>query len=165
MSQKSTKTRSFWLLNWVVLASIYWNVFRPANSTFYIQNAGVDNSSVHWLFRINYMYYRWLRRFVFWYLEIFMPPSSTLISISASLTFRWSLTHFTIDFSLIGAVLVALIGYPISVMTGGTKNLDPKLLSPLFRRFYKANLEKSHIEMTFITNPDEVEKLKEKIHD
>lgn len=50
-------------------------------------------------------------------------------------------------------------------MTGGTKNLDPKLLSPLFRRFYNANIEKSHIEMTFITSPEEVEKLKEKIHD
>lgn len=59
-------------------------------------------------------------------------------------------------------MLVALVGYPISIMTGGTKNLDPKLLSPLFRRFYKDNLEKSHFEMTFIVSPEEVEKLKEK---
>ena len=90
-----------------------------ANSTVYIQNAGVDNSSVHWIFRINYMYY-----------------------------------------SLIGTILVAVVGYPISIMSGGTKNLDPKLLSPIFRRFYNLNLEKSHIELKFISTPEEKEKLK-----
>jgi solute carrier family 5 (sodium-coupled monocarboxylate transporter), member 8/12 len=90
-----------------------------ANSTVYIQNAGADNSSVHWIFRINYMYY-----------------------------------------SLIGAILVAVVGYPISILTGGTKNLDPKLLSPLFRRFYKLNLEKCQTELTFIASPEETEKLK-----
>lgn len=45
--------------------------------------------------------------------------------------------------SVIGTVLVILVGYPISLLTGGTKDLDPMLLSPLFRRFYKRNLEKS----------------------
>lgn len=63
-------------------------------------------------------------------------------------------------YSLIGTLLVAFVGYPISMMTGGTKNLDPKLLSPMFRRFYKVNLEKSHIELKFISTPEEMEKLK-----
>lgn len=66
--------------------------------------------------------------------------------------------------SLIGTVLVIIVGYPISLMSGGTKDLDPKLLSPLFRRFYNLNLEKSHTEMTFIGTPEESEKLKDKNH-
>lgn len=61
---------------------------------------------------------------------------------------------------------MSIIGYPISILTGGTKNLDPKLLSPLFRRFYKTNIEKAHMEMmTFVTSPEEVEKLKDKCHE
>lgn len=63
-------------------------------------------------------------------------------------------------FSLIGTLLVAFVGYPISIITGGTKNLDPKLLSPVFRRFYKMNLEKSAVELKLIVSPDEIEKLK-----
>lgn len=72
----------------------------PANATFYSQNENFDNSSVHWIFRINGMYY-----------------------------------------SLIGALLVVICGYVISIATGGNENLDPKLLSPLFRRFYKLEME------------------------
>jgi hypothetical protein len=68
-------------------------------------------------------------------------------------------------FSLIGALLVALVGYPISMITGGTKDLDPKLLSPLFRGFYETNLEKSHMELKFISTPEEVEKLKSSIEE
>lgn len=64
------------------------------------------------------------------------------------------------SFSLIGTVLVAIVGYPVSIITGGTKNLDPKLLSPVFRRFYKLNLEKSVTELKFISTPEETEKLK-----
>lgn len=72
----------------------------PANATFYSENENFDNSSVHWIFRINGMYY-----------------------------------------SLIGTLLVAICGYVISIATGGNENLDPKLLSPLFRRFYKLEME------------------------
>jgi hypothetical protein len=46
-------------------------------------------------------------------------------------------------------------------LTGGTKNLDQKLLSPLCRR----NKEKSSVEMTFVVIPDEMKKLKEKSQD
>jgi hypothetical protein len=72
---------------------------------------------------------------------------------------------FVINFSLIGALIVSIVGYPISLLTGGNKDLDPKLLSPLFRRFYKTNIEKSHTEMTFIGTSDEIEKLKDKNHE
>lgn len=67
--------------------------------------------------------------------------------------------------SLIGALLVSIVGYPVSLLTGGTQNLDPKLLSPIFRRFYKSNLEKTQTELTFIGNPEETEKLKDKCHE
>lgn len=95
--------------------------YRPANSTFYAANADADNSSVHWLFRINFMYY-----------------------------------------SFIGTLLVAVIGYPISILTGGTTDLDPKLLSPLFRRFYYAEHKKTTIELPFISHYDDIECIKEK---
>lgn len=62
-------------------------------------------------------------------------------------------------------MLVVIIGYPISLLTGGTKDLDPRLLTPIFRRFYKTNLKKSHTEMTFVATPEEIEKLKEKSHE
>ena len=45
-------------------------------------------------------------------------------------------------YSLIGTLLVAVCGYLISIATGGNENLDPKLLSPLFRGFYKPEVEK-----------------------
>lgn len=61
---------------------------------------------------------------------------------------------------MIGTILVAIVGYPVSILTGGTKNLDPKLLSPVFRRFYKLNLEKSVTELKFVSSPEETEKLK-----
>lgn len=63
---------------------------------------------------------------------------------------------------------MVVVGYPISILTGGAK-VDPKLLSPLFRpavRSYKlANLGKSHTEMTLVASPEEIEKLKEKSFD
>ena len=78
--------------------------------------------SVHWIFRINYMYY-----------------------------------------SLIGTLLVALCGYPISILTGGTENLDPKLLSPLFRGSYKPLIGKPPIEMKYIeySGVEDAEKLRD----
>lgn len=63
-------------------------------------------------------------------------------------------------YSIIGTLLVAVVGYPISILTGGTKNLDPKLLSPLFRDGFKPQIEKLPVEMTFIEYGDEMEKLK-----
>lgn len=81
----------------------------PANSTFYRENENFDNSSVHWIFRINGMYY-----------------------------------------SLIGTLLVAICGYVISIATGGNENLDPKLLSPLFRRFYKPEIELTVNGVTYV---------------
>lgn len=72
---------------------------------------------------------------------------------------------FVSIFSVIGTVLVILVGYPVSILTGGTKDLDPKLLSPLFRGFYKKNLEKSITELTFVCSPEETEKLKDKFHE
>ena len=81
----------------------------PANATFYSENENFDNSSVHWIFRINGMYY-----------------------------------------SLIGTLLVAICGYVISIATGGNENLDPKLLSPLFRRFYKLEMEKTVNGVTYV---------------
>lgn len=68
---------------------------------------------------------------------------------------------FLSRFSLIGAILVAVVGYPISVLTGGTKNLDQNLLSPLCRK----HKDKSPIELTFVVSPEEIKKLKEKCQD
>jgi hypothetical protein len=56
---------------------------------------------------------------------------------------------------------VAIVGYPVSLLTGGTKNLDQNLLSPLCRK----NKEKSPVEMTFVVTPEEMKKLKEKTQD
>jgi hypothetical protein len=66
-------------------------------------------------------------------------------------------------YSLIGTVLVSVCGYIISICTGGTENLDPKLLSPLFRGSYKTDISKVPVEMTYIEyNNEEVAKLKDK---
>lgn len=65
-------------------------------------------------------------------------------------------------YSIIGTVLVAVCGYPISLLSGGTKDLDPKLLSPLFRGSYKPQIEKPPVEMKFIEySSSETEKLKD----
>lgn len=92
----------------------------PANATFYKENENFDNSSVHWIFRINAMYY-----------------------------------------SLIGTLIVAICGYVISILTGGNENLDPKLLSPLFRRFYMPEVVKTVNGVKYVEcGIDEIEKVK-----
>ncbi|CAG9809480.1 unnamed protein product [Chironomus riparius] len=91
-----------------------------ATKTHYCENENFNNESVHWIFRINYMYY-----------------------------------------SLIGTILVAVCGYPISILTGGVKDLDENLLAPMFRQKKKPD-EKVPIEMKFIEYGDEIEKLKDK---
>lgn len=92
----------------------------PANSTLYRENENYDNNKVHWMFRINGMYY-----------------------------------------SLIGTLLVAICGYVISIATGGNENLDPKLLSPLIRRFYKPEIEKIVNGVTYVEcGKDDIEKVK-----
>lgn len=92
-----------------------------ATKTHYCENENFNNESVHWIFRINYMYY-----------------------------------------SLIGTILVAVCGYLISILTGGVKDLDEKLLAPMFRKKQKLEAEKIPIEMKFIEYGDEIEKLKDK---
>lgn len=64
-------------------------------------------------------------------------------------------------YSLIGTILVCVCGYVISILTGGTENLDPKLLAPMFRKNYKPQIEKLPVEMTYIEYGDEIEKLKD----
>lgn len=64
-------------------------------------------------------------------------------------------------YSLIGTLLVAICGYVISIATGGNENLDPKLLSPLIRRFYKPEMEKTVNGVTYVEcGIDEIEKVK-----
>jgi hypothetical protein len=46
-------------------------------------------------------------------------------------------------YSLIGAVLFTIVGYPISLLTGGTKSLDERLISPFVRKYYKKQLVKN----------------------
>lgn len=59
-------------------------------------------------------------------------------------------------YSFLGTVIVAIVGYPISIITGGTTDLDDKLLAPIFR---KGKIQK---EMTFMQHPDEIDRLHEK---
>ncbi|CRK91471.1 CLUMA_CG005138, isoform A [Clunio marinus] len=97
-------------------ASLHFHEMSHLNSSVYVENFNADNSSIPWIFRINYMYY-----------------------------------------SLIGTILVIIVGYPISLMTGGTKNLDQKLLSPLFRRSHV-----NELEIEFPLNLEEQKNLTEK---
>ena len=60
-------------------------------------------------------------------------------------------------YSFLGTILVAIIGYPISLITGGTQDLDQKLLAPIFRREHKIPKE-----MAFIQYPEEIDRLQEK---
>lgn len=108
--------------NKLISSFFYSRIYFSINGTsYYCENANFDNSSVHWIFRINYMYY-----------------------------------------SLIGTLLVAVCGYIISIITSdGTDDFDEKLLSPLFRRSDKPQIEKLPVEMTFIDYGDEIEKLKD----
>lgn len=39
-------------------------------------------------------------------------------------------------YSLIGTLIVFIVGYPISLLTGGCPDLDSRLLAPFVRRFY-----------------------------
>lgn len=116
-----------------------------SNGTFYVENLGFDNTKVHWVFRINYMYYRWVA-------ECFANCPKVEFN---------NLFFSTFHFSLIGALLVAIVGYPISILTGGTKNLDQNLLSPLFRK----HKDKYPVELTTVVAPEEIKKLKEKCQD
>lgn len=97
----------------------------PSNVTFYSENENYDSNSIHWIFRINGMYY-----------------------------------------SFIGSLLVSVCGYIISIVTGGNENLDPKLLSPIIRRFYRK--EKSSLNtVTYIecATDDTNEKVKKSDED
>lgn len=43
-------------------------------------------------------------------------------------------------YSLIGLIIMFLVAYPISLLTGGTENLDESLLTPCMRsKAYKTN--------------------------
>lgn len=43
-------------------------------------------------------------------------------------------------YSLIGLIIMFLVAYPISLLTGGTENLDETLLTPCMRsKAYKVN--------------------------
>lgn len=39
-------------------------------------------------------------------------------------------------YSVLGLIVMVLVGYPISILTGGTENLDEKLLAPFLRKKY-----------------------------
>ena len=60
-------------------------------------------------------------------------------------------------YSVLGTAIVFIVGYPISILTGGTNNLDAKLLAPFIRNSYIKTQEKQQIEMKFI---EELETLK-----
>lgn len=40
-------------------------------------------------------------------------------------------------YSTIAQVIVILVGYPVSILTGGCDDLDERLLAPFIRQFYK----------------------------
>lgn len=91
----------------------------PANSTTFITDVDADNSNVHWIFRIGFMYY-----------------------------------------SLLGSLIVLVVGYPISILTGGAKDLDEKLLAPFLRKSYRKNVKLSQeAKQRFNINDQEMETL------
>jgi sodium-coupled monocarboxylate transporter 8/12 len=46
-------------------------------------------------------------------------------------------------YSFLGSILVAIVGYPISILTGGNKELDEKLLAPVVRRLFQRKSNKN----------------------
>ncbi len=54
-------------------------------------------------------------------------------------------------YSLIGAIIFTVVGYPISLLTGGTKDLDERLISPIIRKYYKKLLVKN-VELEELKN-------------
>jgi hypothetical protein len=54
-------------------------------------------------------------------------------------------------YSLIGAVIFTIVGYPISLLTGGTKDLDERLISPIIRKYYRKLLVKN-VELEELKN-------------
>lgn len=65
-------------------------------------------------------------------------------------------------YSIVGTLLVGIVGYPVSIMTGGTQNLDHQLLAPIFRKLYKNEYEKKLHELKemILIHPEEIEFLK-----
>jgi sodium-coupled monocarboxylate transporter 8/12 len=46
-------------------------------------------------------------------------------------------------YSFLGSILVAIVGYPISILTGGNKELDEKLLAPVARKLFQRKSNKN----------------------
>jgi hypothetical protein len=51
-------------------------------------------------------------------------------------------------YSVLGIVILALVGYPVSLLTGGTENLDEKLLAPLLRKKFVQDRKEQMIQKT-----------------
>ena len=65
-------------------------------------------------------------------------------------------------YSLLGSLIVLVVGYPISIFTGGTKDLDEKLLAPFLRKSYRKNVKKNvsqEAKQKFNINDQEMEAL------
>jgi hypothetical protein len=58
-------------------------------------------------------------------------------------------------YSVLGIVILALVGYPVSLLTGGTKNLDEKLLAPFLRKKFVQDRKELMIQKTI----EEMQKL------
>lgn len=72
-------------------------------------------------------------------------PSWNITSNSSSIIYNEFFDNSTVPwffrigfmyYSLIGTLIVLIIGYPISLLTGGCSDLDARLLTPIVRRFY-----------------------------
>ncbi len=46
-------------------------------------------------------------------------------------------------YSFLGSILIAIVGYPISILTGGNKELDEKLLALVARKLFKRKSNKN----------------------
>jgi hypothetical protein len=62
-------------------------------------------------------------------------------SMSASVPWIFRINYMY--YSLIGSIIFTIVGYPISLLTGGTRSLDERLISPIARRFFRKKLLKS----------------------
>jgi hypothetical protein len=51
-------------------------------------------------------------------------------------------------YSVLGIVILALVGYPVSILTGGTEHLDEKLLAPFLRKKFVQDRKEQMIQKT-----------------
>jgi hypothetical protein len=51
-------------------------------------------------------------------------------------------------YSVLGIAILALVGYPVSILTGGTENLDEKLLAPFLRKKFVQDRKEQMIQKT-----------------